>query len=405
VLARVLDNLNTFGRSESWCEAALVDSAEKLDGFTCYPLQGATPAGYEVIRILCANPASAFADDHVVSVRKKTVGRGKDKKVVDERSVIYDPAWNLCMETLQLHKERWSDPPGARWVPYVRPRDCFRIESKSPHRSAQPRIQVVRYALDSAVLPLVTETLPVAEAARRTLMGIHGWLTAKDGVRGLSSVLSGKDADNQPLTDHRHAYYLPTDEDGDGRLDHLTVFATAGFGPDERRAFDRLRVLRTDREGEADHPLRLLLMGISAADEYHPGPLSESRIWIPATPYLATRYAKTRGQNRIDIGSVEDRAAFLKEDLRAQLAAVRPDLVDETATILIEPEWDENHVFRIGQRWRTIQFKRYRRKASDDGGRRLAGAFRLIFCHAVRGPIALGHSSHFGLGLFIPPSS
>lgn len=406
ILASLLDNLNTFGRSESWCEAGLLDSDENTKGVTCFPLQDDTPARYEIVRLLCANPASAFADDHVVTVTRKNVGRGKDKRLVEERAAIYHPAWNLCMETLQLHKERWSDPPGARWVPYVRPRDCFKIESKSPSRTApQPRIQVVRYALDSTVLPLVTETLPVAEAARRALMGLYGRLTAKDGVRGLSAVFSGKDADNQPLTDHRHAYYLPTDEDSDGRLDHLTIFATAGFGSDERRSLDRLRELRTGREGESNHPLRLLLLGMGASDEYHPGPLSEARVWIPAAPYLATRYAKTRGQNRIDIGSAEDRAAFLKEDLRAQLAAVRPDLADETATMIIEPEWDENHVFRITQRWRTIQFKRYRRKASDDGGRRIAGAFRLTFRHAVRGPIALGHSSHFGLGLFMPLSN
>lgn len=70
--------------------------------------------------------------------------------------------------------------------------------------------------------------------------------------------------------------------------------------------------------------------------------------------------------------------------------------------MIIEPEWDENHAFKIAQRWRTIQFKRFRRKAGDDGGRRLAGAFRLTFRHPVRGPIALGFSSHFGMGLFMP---
>lgn len=292
-------------------------------------------------------------------------------------------------------------PPGTKWFHAEVPA-CPKPPVSPPVSRRQPRIQVVRYALDSTVLPLVTETLPVAEAARRTLMGIYGWLTAKDGVRGLSSVLSGKDADNQPLADHRHAHYLPTDEDGDGRLDHLTIFATSGFGPNERRALDRLRELRTDREEAAEYPLRLLLVGMGASHEYHPGPLRESNIWIPATPYLATRYAKTRGRDRIDIGSAEDRAVFLVENLRTQVAAVRPDLVDEAATMIIEPEWDENHAFKIAQRWRTIQFKRYRRKASDDGGRRLAGAFRLTFRHPVRGPIALGFSSHFGMGLFMP---
>jgi CRISPR-associated protein Csb2 len=37
-----------------------------------------------------------------------------------------------------------------------------------------------------------------------------------------------------------------------------------------------------------------------------------------------------------------------------------------------------------------------------DTARRLAGAFRLTFRQPVRGPIALGYSSHFGLGLFLP---
>jgi CRISPR-associated protein Csb2 len=68
----------------------------------------------------------------------------------------------------------------------------------------------------------------------------------------------------------------------------------------------------------------------------------------------------------------------------------------------IEPLWDNNHVFKVAGQWRTIQFKRFRRRAGDDGGQRLAGAFRLTFRHPVRGPLALGWSSHFGLGQFMP---
>lgn len=400
----LLRNLNTLGRSESWCEAELEDGTGNLDFRVCRPLQGGVPAGQEIVRLLCPDPATAFAEEHVVAVTKKTRGRGKNRETVEERFTIYDPAWNLCMETLQLHRERWSDPPGSRWVRYARPRDCFKIETKAHSRPTvdRPRMQVVHYALDSTVLPLVTETLPVAEAARRALMGIHGQMTEKNGVRGRSVVLSGKDEHGQPLADHRHAYYLPTDEDGDGRIDHLTVYAAGGFGPDEQRAFDRLRELRTGREGEERHPLRLLLLGMGAYDEYNPGPLGASKTWESATPYIATRYAKTRGRNRIEMASPEDRAAFLQDDLRAQLVAVRPDLIGESAPeVMIEPLWDDNHVLKVAGRWRTIQFKRFRRKAGDDGGRRLAGAFRLTFRQPVRGPIVLGWSSHFGLGLFM----
>ncbi|GIW54969.1 MAG: hypothetical protein KatS3mg082_1373 [Nitrospiraceae bacterium] len=262
-----------------------------------------------------------------------------------------------------------------------------------------PRIHVVRYALDSTVLPLVTETLLVAEAARRKLMGIYGRLTAKNGVHGRSDVFSGKDAQGTPLTAHRHAYYLPTDEDNDGRLDHLTVYARDGFGLDEQRACDRLRKLRTGRPGEDRHPLRLLLLGMGTLDEFGRGPLQASKVWESATPYVATRYAKTRGRSRVDLRSPDARAVFLIEDLRSQFREVRPDIAGE---VTIEPLWDQNQVFLVAERWRPIQFKRFRWKAGDDGGRRLAGSFRLSFSARVRGPIALGHSAHFGLGQFMP---
>jgi CRISPR-associated protein Csb2 len=76
--------------------------------------------------------------------------------------------------------------------------------------------------------------------------------------------------------------------------------------------------------------------------------------------------------------------------------------------IQVAPLLDQNGVFRIRARkddplgLRPIQFKRNRQKADDDGGNRRSGAFRIVFPRPVLGPIALGHSSHFGLGLFVP---
>lgn len=419
ILARILDNLNTLGRSESWSEARLLDDDEPAN----YPVWGPerprlvsapltdrdVPSDNEIVRLLCPDPVRAFADDHVVTLATKTEGRGRNRRTIEQRSTTYDPAWNLCMDTLQLHEERWSDPPGARWVRYVRPRYCFKIEPGARSRSRQLHVQVARYALDSTVLPLVTETLPVGEAARRALMGIHGRLTEQNGTRGRSAVLSGKDAVGTPLTGHAHAYYLPADEDGDGRLDHLTIFARGGFGTAERRALDRLRNLNTGRKGEERHPLRLLLLGLGTLEEYAPGILRKSKVWVSGTPYVATRHAKTRGRNRVAMSSPPARAEFLLADLRAQLAAVRPDFADPSAgSTVIAPEWDENRVFHIrrgendSHGLRPVQFKRFRSKPGDDGGRRLAGAFRIEFPTEVSGPIALGHSSHFGLGLFMP---
>ena len=268
-------------------------------------------------------------------------------------------------------------------------------------RHREPTVQVARYALDLTVLPLVTETLLVAESARRTLMGIYGRQNSTaDGRKGQSPVFSGKDGQGDPLTGHDHAYYLPTDEDSDGRIDHLTVFARGGFRPAERRALDRFSDLTTGGKGEERHSLRLLLLGMGTLAEYRPGPLRNAKVWVSATPYLATRFAKTRGRNKVDLRSPEARTAFLIDDLRGQLKAVLPSM--DADRVHIEPIQNANGVFEVANRWLPIRFKRYRRKVSDDGGRRLAGAFRLTFPVEVQGPIALGHSSHFGLGLFVP---
>lgn len=417
-LARLLANLNTLGRSESWCEAALLNGHEAARTLESSSARLSKPfnanalsPNVEIVRVLCADRDSAFSDDHVITVATKTTGRGKNKKIVELQSTIYDPAWNLCMETLQMHKERWSDPPGSRWVQYTRPRDCFKIESAVRRRAgsgARPRPQVVRFALDSTVLPLVTETLPIAEAARRALMSWHGRITDQNGRRGRSDTLSGKNAAGAHLIGHFHAYYLPTDEDGDGRLDHLTIVARAGFDRGEMRAMDSLNVIRPFGRDNDSHPLRVLLLGFGRLDEYTPQPFGPASVWRSATPYIATRYGKTSGRDRIDLASPQARADFLMADLLKQIRAVIVDLdAGVSDRIQIAPEWEDRGVFRLAGRHghsklRPIEFKRFRSKPGDDGGRRLAGAFRVVFPTPVRGPIALGFSGHFGMGLFLP---
>jgi CRISPR-associated protein Csb2 len=174
ILTRILDNLGTLGRSESWCEAALLTDAKAAASSDMHkqavPLLGDTlSADQEIVRVLCPDPDSAFADSQSLP---KTTGRGKNMQATGQRISIYDPGWNLCMETLHLHEERWSDPPGSRWVQYARPRDCFKT-TPAAHRTripTTPHPQAARFVLDSTVLPLVTHTLPVAAAVISALI-------------------------------------------------------------------------------------------------------------------------------------------------------------------------------------------------------------------------------------------
>lgn len=405
-LAVLLANLNFLGRAESWCAARLLDDAEAAErraAVNCHPLVSGAVPGEEIVRVLCPHPTGAFEND------KFTDSSGKKPK----KTVTYDPDWHLCAETLWLHKQRWSDPPGSRWERYVRASDCFEIKARAPRRvlPARPRPQVVRFALDSTVLPLVTQTIPVAEGVRRALMSLHGRLTERNGVRGRSDVLSGKDEAGSRLAGHTHAYYLPTDDDGDGRLDHLTLVAEAGFGPDEMRAVDRLRQIRPWGRDNASHPLRVLLLGYGALGEYAPAPLLASRTWESATPFVSPEFAQRRGATRHVGRDPAATAEFLTRMLRMELGRLferRADLTGiEPPAVSIEPCTDAHGVFRLrggdGRReLRPIEFRRVRAKGADDGGRRPAGAFRITFPEAVRGPIVLGRSAHFGMGLFTP---
>ena len=89
-------------------------------------------------------------------------------------------------------------------------------------------------------------------------MGILGrQLERINGSRGNSRILSGKSDAGVVATGHGHAFYLPTDEDNDGRLDHLTLVASDGFGTDELRAIDTLtsREIKSHDREESGHPL------------------------------------------------------------------------------------------------------------------------------------------------------
>jgi CRISPR-associated protein Csb2 len=412
-LDRLTESLGFMGRSESWVDATVLPEAEAAAAasrITCAPAGGASPAREsDPVRVLCADAGAAFANAHTPK-REVTDGCGRAKRTV--LTPVYDPDWHLCMETLELHNRRWSSPPGATWVTYLRPSDCFAV---TPRRSttsgAHGMPTVARFALDAVVLPLVEETLRVAEQARITAMGCYRRAEERRLYRGnppaaapppRSTVLSGKDEGGSPLRGHGHAHYLPTDEDGDGRLDHVTIVAGRGFGPAELRAFDRMRILRfRDRE-----PVRLVLVGLGQREgPLAPAVLGPSRIWISATPFLATRHPKRNGRRR-DPPALLARAhgrAFVRQNLLEELArmrALRPELPEPST---VEPLNDDH---RCGaHHLRPIQFRRFRQKPSDDGGRRPAGAFRIVFPTPVCGPICLGHSSHFGLGLFVPDAS
>jgi CRISPR-associated protein Csb2 len=404
-LSLLLSQIGYFGRAESWCAARLLADFDP-EQLNCSP---GSVVGQESVRVLAAHPETwkgwSFSNRKIVSP---------------------EPKWNLLAETSNLHVERWSDPPGSEWVTYSRPTDCFvprRARRPVSPGDAKTRFVIARFVLDVAEgrrpLPLVTETLPLAEEVRRQVGREHqrvvrsrnpGITFLKDDSRLFSPILHGKDENGEPARLHEHAFYLPADEDRDGRIDHVTIFAAGRFSRDDVSALDRLRSLSFCKEnegglygrepGEQRPTHRLLLVGLDDTTS-HIGEFRLARVWESATPYVAYRHLKRSGRKR-DSQSLTAAGAMpeflirvLEEDWEQRL-----DLRHLAAPEKIE--YVENPYEALGWPYRGLQFRRGRMRFGDDGYSRSFGAFRLTFAEPVGGPIALGYACHFGMGLFRP---
>lgn len=400
VLDRVLANIAYFGRRESWCAMRVIGNAIP-DGINCGPIDPSDDAAageWEPVRVLCADPDTALGNEHTP---KKEVKSGKGKAATVTKLPIYDPDWHLCMETLHLHEQRWSDPPGSQWIDYRRPSDCFAGDAtarvRRPVRRTEPRYIAARYVVDGTVLPLVTETVYMGEIVRQTLQGIYG----NRFGNGSSAFFSGKSEDGSPAEGHRHAFFLPTDEDCDGRIDHITVAAGSPFPEREIAVLDAFRTVRKPGGGD---PLNLVLVGL-VEDNGAPRPtsvpvLAAASVWRSVTPFIPTRHYKKRGQKR-DTCLPEDFAEIVLSEELARRGF--PDSV-RIQTLSLCSMWDHKNRREepFGRRLRWIEFRRRRVFGNGKRGSHPGAGFVIEFPEPVVGPLAFGYGCHFGLGLFAP---
>ncbi|MEA4883820.1 MAG: hypothetical protein VB144_09245 [Clostridia bacterium] len=98
------------------------------------------------------------------------------------------------------------------------------------------RIVAVAYSVEGNG-PDVGLTVAFAERCRLALMSQFG----RANGSAVSSMLAGKDSSGRPLRGHSHAFYLPYDANGDGRIERLVAYAPIGFGSRELDASIRLQ--------------------------------------------------------------------------------------------------------------------------------------------------------------------
>lgn len=344
LLTRSLEQVGYLGRSQSWAELSAVDEAPEPNCRVLGP--GELPAeSEEAVHLLAPDPDHPFALDALFTTTDAVRDAGLER------------------------------PAGTQWVQYARPRIVLDpLPRRRPTRAFGTTPTAAVYVVESAAAPPLTEALTVADLLRRSAMAWYGRLHGG----GSSAVLSGKDGSGRPLEGHRHAFYLPLDEDGDRRIDHVVVFAPAGLGPAEQ---DALAAVRTLDPGRGRPEVHLHLLGFGLPNRFRVRLFEQAVKWRSHTPFLLVRHPKVRGR---------DQGRRVLDDPVAQvrLELGRRGLPPPTA---VRPARG------AGYRW--LEFRTHRPR---DAGAPGAWGFEVEFAEPVSGPIALGRLSHFGLGLFLP---
>ena len=122
------------------------------------------------------------------------------KKPAKTKATSLSPAADifaaLLADTADLKRAGWSQPPGARWLDYARPRNAFAVHAEATTKAlAGPLPTVARFAVASQVLPRLTQAVSVAERIHQSLVKISD----------NASVFTGLDPEGKPLHGHQHA--------------------------------------------------------------------------------------------------------------------------------------------------------------------------------------------------------
>jgi len=359
VLERCLERITYFGRAEALTRIRLVSADVGVPEVNC-----------TLVEERRANAVPVLAP--IASATREDVERVTDDPKSIARSV----------------------PPGARVLYATRPERPPSRERRRSHIIRQDA-HLLQFALGWNVAPalraIVRLTARFRGAIIRELVHIKthgassGWRDANLAIRDTIAEMTGKDGRGVPLTGHRHTEFLVwCDNREPTRL--LVWRGARAFDEDEQDAI----LLAASRDvswaaaGPDHDEWKVRLVPLDRAVPAPPGfDGKAARRWESMTPYVPPRHHLRRAKER----ERESLVAQVRREL-GQRGFSDADKVQVEPTDA--PTWVAVHVARTN-----------RAKHAFLGDRR-GQSVRLTFPSPVFGPVRLGHSSSFGLGLFRP---
>lgn len=366
LLDDLLAAMGYLGRAESWVEARRITEVPETD---CKPGIDALDTTTGELRGEAITLYAPLPSDEYKRLRQGFLSDKRAEKKLG-RTLPDNLLDALSVETADLRKQGWSQPPAARKVNYLRPVDALKPRRTIPKASVPPAT-TVGFIVIGKPLPRVEDSVRIGEMMRMAVMSQAKRVCGEDKVPAIFSG-HGLPEGNR----HRHAFYLPWDSNHDGRIDRVLLHVPDGMQDEARRIVEGVKKLWSRDGGE----WRLVLESIGS-HEIANILTKPNEIWESVTPYLHPWHVK----KRFDV------EAQIKRECRER-GLPEPAVLES---------FDEVEVGKNRKR-RPIHFRRFRNRRGLTQPDRQGGFWRLTFPQPVQGPLALGFGCHFGLGLFVP---
>ena len=308
---------------------------------------------------------------------------------------VLAPSEDATLEKVQANTDDPSVanstiPPGARWMHAERPdKPPLKLPISKPQIMKPTRL--IQFAIGTRVSPPPNSVVVMTQRFRgrviRKFLG-GSWQHANAEQREEARLLTGKEVDGLPSQNacHPHARFGILFDRETEKAARLLVWRNQAFTDKEQRAIlnaaEQELPLSFTKAGARDPwTVRLVPLDTQVIPPPGFGDQAYTR-WITVTPYVPPRYVYGR-RGRIKPGESPE------EQLRHELSRQGYDangvdikICDQSA------EW--------------IQVHRPRRHPDGPtNAQRRAYRVSLTFDIPVYGPLSLGHSSHFGLGMFV----
>ncbi len=356
LLARVL----YFGRAESWTQFKRVDALPVEPGTLCVLSE---KRFVNAVPVLVPNPNASLNLEMVYATTEHGDIKGREI------------------------------PLGACWYYTALPAP-LRITAAKPSRRLYPaNVTCMQFAIGGHVLPkleywgVVTGHFrgKVIRERVRQLTGASRYSFTKlpENVREELRLITGKDTEGKPLPDHSHAYFgiLP---DEDSNASRLFVWRAMPFTQEE------IEALLTSAETPifwdyATKKWTVRLVALPFSTPYPQELVGTARCWRSTTPFVPVRNRRRFRKNG------KERTGETVEKIIGKLCEKVLGIAPSEVQLSSGSLWVRVHM--------SLQERR-NRKGQDLS---LPGYYlSLTFPEPIKGPLMLGDSSHFGMGVFSP---